>query len=84
MKKLSEMGLQKKKIEEEEKKIKSQLEKVMDEYGIKSIDNEFLRITKVLASTYITLDTKKIDPEIYEQLPKKEVKRKASIRFDIK
>ncbi|MFV1235859.1 hypothetical protein, partial [Klebsiella pneumoniae] len=55
-KNLADMTKQKKKIEADEKKLKGQLEKVMDEYGIKSIDNQFIKITRVKGSSSTSID----------------------------
>ena len=92
MKNLADATIQKKRLEEQEKKFKSQLEKVMDEYGIKSIDNQFLKIIRVAGSEgkqTIDLDKmKKEEPELYDELladyPKTSGARKASVRFDVK
>ena len=92
MQNLSGAIAQKKKLEEQEKKIKSQLEKVMDEYGIKSIDNQFLKITRIAGSAGSkTVDLKKMEqeePELFQELledyPKVSGARKAGIRFDVK
>lgn len=92
MKGLADATIQKKRLEEQEKNFKKQLEKVMDEYGIKSIDNQFLKIIRVAGSEgkkTIDLDKmQKEEPELFEELladyPKISGARKASIRFDVK
>lgn len=92
MKDLADATIQKKRLEEQEKKFKGQLEKVVDEYGIKSIDNQFLKIIRVAGSdgkTTVDLDKmQKEEPELYQELiedyPKTTGKKKASIRFDVK
>ena len=92
MKNLADMSIQKKRLEEAEKKVKGQLEKVMDEYGIKSVDNQFLKIIRVAGSAgkqTIDLDKmQKEEPELYDELladyPKTSGARKASVRFDVK
>lgn len=92
MKGLADATIQKKRLEEQEKNFKKQLEKVMDEYGIKSIDNQFLKIVRVAGSEgkqTIDLDKmQKEEPELFEELladyPKTSGARKASIRFDVK
>ena len=87
---LAEVTKQKKVLEDQEKKVKSQLETLMDEYGIKSLDNQFIKITRVAGSTSTTIDLKKLEteePELYNDLlvdyPKTTVK-KASVRFNVK
>lgn len=92
MKNLSDMTKQKKKIEEQEKLIKANLGKVMDEYGIKSLDNQFLKIIRVAESKgKATVDLDKMqkeEPELFDELikdyPKTAGAKKASIRFDVK
>lgn len=92
MKSLSETVKAKKKLEEDEKKVKKQLEQVMDEYGIKSIDNQYLKIIRVAGSegkTTIDLDAmEKKEPDLFKELladyPKTTGAKKASIRFDVK
>ena len=92
MQNLADMTLQKKRLEEAEKKIKGQLQKVMDEYRIKSIDNQFLRITRVAGSEGTTvLDVDALaekEPKLYKELladyPKISGKKKGSVRFETK
>lgn len=92
MKDLADVTIQKKRYETAEKKFKAQLEKVMDEYGIKSIDNQYLKIIRVAESKgKQTIDVdqlKKEEPDLFNELledyPKTTGAKKASIRFDIK
>lgn len=92
MQNLADMAIQKKRLEDAEKKIKGQLQKVMDEYGIKSIDNQFLRITRVAGSEGTTvLDVDALsekEPKLYKELladyPKISGKKKGSVRFETK
>ena len=92
MKELSNVVSEKKKLEEVEKKAKERLEKIMDEYGIKSIDNEFLRITRIppnAGKTVIDVDKmEKEEPDLFKELledyPKVSGKKKGYVKFDIK
>ncbi len=92
MKGLSDAVKAKKKLEADEKKFKEQLGKVMDEYGIKSVDNQYLRIIRVVGSdgkTTVDIDKmEKEEPELFKELladyPKTTGAKKASIRFDVK
>lgn len=92
MKGLADAVIRKKCLEEQEKNFKEQLKKVMDAYGIKSIDNKFLKIIRVTGSDgKQTIDIDKMqkeEPELYQELledyPKVTGKKKASIRFDVK
>jgi len=92
MQNLADAVKKKKKIEADEKKFKEQLGKVMDEYGIKSLDNQYLKIIRVAGSEgsqTVDLDKMKTEePELYADLlkdyPKTTGAKKASIRFDVK
>lgn len=92
MKGLADAVIRKKCLEEQEKNFKEQLKKVMDAYGIKSIDNKFLKIIRIAGSDgKQTIDIDKMqkeEPELYQELvedyPKVTRKKKASIRFDVK
>lgn len=92
MKGLAETKIEIKRLQDVEKKAKTSLEKVMDEYGIKSIDNKYLKIIRVAGSPAketIDLDRlKKEEPELYEELladyPKKTGGKASSVRFDAK
>ncbi len=92
MKGFANLKVEIKRLQDEEKKVKEQLEQVMDEYSIKSIDNRYVRITRIAPNagkTVIDLDAlKKEEPELYEELladyPKTSGKKAPSIRFDAK
>lgn len=87
---LAELTKQKKALEDQEKKFKEMLEKAMDEYGIKSVENQFIKITWVAGSTSTSIDLKKMEkeePALYAELLAdypKTTARKASVRFDVK
>lgn len=87
---LADITKQKKLIEDQEKKVKADLEKAMDTYGIKSIDNRFLKITKVNGSTSTSIDLKaleKEEPKLYAELLEdypKVTNRKAYLTFKVK
>lgn len=87
---LQQLVNQKKELEKIEKNIKKELEQAMDEHNIKSIDNEFLKITRVEASESVSIDLtamKKKEPDLYDDLMKdypKVTKRKAYVRFTVK
>lgn len=90
MRSLSQVVKEKRKLEEAEKMLKSDLEKAMDQYGIKSIDNEFVKVTWVDASTTTSIDLKKLkekEPDLHEELLEdypKVTTRKAYVRFTVK
>lgn len=91
-KNLAEMVKQKKAFEEKEKEIKEQLEQVMDAYGIKSLENEFIKFTRIAENAgkqTIDVDAmKKKEPNLYEELladyPKTTGKKKAYVKFETK
>lgn len=92
MKSISDLSKQKKSIEDQEKKVKKQLEKVFEEYEIKSLENDYLKITRVEAGADSkTIDLKAFEekePETYKDILKdypKIVKGKSAyIRFNVK
>lgn len=89
---LADAVKQKKLIEDQEKKVKEQLEKVMDEYGIKSLENDFIKFTRVAENPgkqTIDIDKmKKEEPNLYDELledyPKVTGKKKAYVMFKVK
>ena len=89
---LADVTKQKKALEDQEKKVKSQLEKLTDEYGIKSLDNQFIKIIRIDANPgKQTIDVDKLlkeEPELHAELladyPKTSGAKKAYIRFDVK
>lgn len=79
-----------KEMQEKQKALKADLESAMNEYEIKSIDNEYLKITRVEESTSTSIDLKalqKKEPALYGELledyPKVTVK-KAHVRITVK
>ena len=91
-KQLAELSIAKKKILEKEKEIKDEMKKAMEEYNIKSIDNEHIRITHVAeGKPSVKLDLKsfeKDDSMLYNQLldkyPKHVKGRSSYIMFKVK
>lgn len=92
MKSIADLSKQKKAIEDQEKKLKAQLEKVFEEHGIKSLENDYLKITRVAAGAdSVTIDLKAFEekePETFKDILKdypKKVKGKAGyIKFSVK
>lgn len=89
---LAEVTKRKKALEDQGKEAKSQLEKLMDEYGIKSIDNQFIKVTRVDANPgKQTIDFEKLskeEPELHAELladyPKTTGAKKAYVTFKVK
>lgn len=92
MENLANTTLEIKRLQDDQKKAKAVIGKAMDEYGIKSIDNKFVKIIRVAGSDgkeTIDLDAlKKEEPELYEELladyPTITGKKAPSVRFDVK
>lgn len=89
---LAEVTKQKKALEDQEKKVKAELEKLMDEYEIKSLDNQFIKITRVAANPgKQTIDIDKLlekEPKLHAELladyPKTTGAKKAYVTFKVK
>ena len=77
-------------LEETKKKARAELQEAMEYYNIRSIDNDYLKITLVSPSTSITIDTlalRAADPDLYDKLIerfKKVTDRRASLRVKVK
>ena len=71
-KQLAELSIAKKKLMEKEKEIKEQMKGAMEEYDIKSIDNEHIRISYVAEgkpSVKVDLNSlEKDDSSLYKEL----------------
>lgn len=89
-KQLADITKTKKQIEDQEKKVKADLEKAMDAYDIKSIDNQFLKITRVNGSTSTSIDLKALEekePKLYGELLEdypKVTTKKSYLTFKVK
>jgi len=90
MQSIALLDKQEKELAAKNKQMKAELEKAMNEYNIKSIDNEFLKITRVEESKSTSIDLKKLqkqEPALYGELledyPKVTV-RKAHVKFAVK
>lgn len=60
-------------IEMTKKEIKEQLKKVMEEHGITTFENEYIKVSYKKASTRTTVDSKKLKeelPKIYQEYTK--------------
>lgn len=79
-----------KELEKQDDILKKTLLENMKEYGIKTIDNDFIKVSVVAGSESITIDLKELEkqePETYEDILKdypKVVKRKESVRITVK
>lgn len=89
-KQLAELTKTKKQLEEQEKKVKANLEKGMDLYEIKSFENQYIKITRVNGSTSTSIDLKELEkeePKLYGELLEdypKVTNRKSYVKFQVK
>ncbi|WP_312753723.1 hypothetical protein [Rummeliibacillus suwonensis] len=81
---------QEKEIKEKTKALKEELGAAMDKFGIKSIDNDLLKITRTTGSTSKSLDTTKLkneEPKLFAELLEdypKITQRSASLTIKVK
>lgn len=66
IKSIAALTLQKKKIEDQEKKMKEQLQKAMEKYGVKSFENETVKFTYVTPTVENRLDSKALKADLPE------------------
>lgn len=88
--KLAEFKKAKEELEQQETKLKADLEKAMQEHGIKSFSNDYVTLSFVEASSSESIDLKamqKKEPKLYEELLadyKKVTNKKAYVRITVK
>ena len=70
IKSIAALTLQKKQIEEREKKMKEQLQKAMEKYGVKSFENETVKFTYVAPTVENRLDSKALKVDLPEVVAK--------------
>lgn len=86
MQQISAISKQKKELEDKEKEVRAALEAAMGQFGIKSFENDILKVTYVAPTTKTTIDSKalkKDKPDIYEKYAKTS-NVKASVRITVK
>ena len=90
MQHLAEVSKEKKRLDAIDKDNKQRLEQLMEEYGIKSFDNDFVKIAYVEPTESISVDIKlleKKEPELHQELLEdypKVTKRKGYARITAK
>lgn len=90
MKNLSDLKKEQDRLAEIEKNFRTELQTVMDEYGIVSFKNDYVTISQVKGSTTVSIDLKtleKEEPQLYADLLKdypKETVKKDSVRILVK
>jgi len=70
---IASIAKEKAKLEDEDKKMREELEKAMSAYGVTNFENEFVKITHIDPTTKTTIDSKKLKqelPDIYSQYSK--------------
>jgi hypothetical protein len=83
---ITEINLQKKKLDEQEKLMRQKLLEAMETYGIKKFENEHIAFTYVAPTTKITIDSTKLKkkyPDIAEECSKVS-NVSASVRISVK
>lgn len=83
---ITDITVQKKKLEEQEKLMKKKLQEAMEQHGIKSFENEHVKFLYVAPTTKTTIDSKKLKeelPEIAQQYSKVS-SVSASVRITVK
>ena len=87
---LAEVSRRKKLLDQQEKEIKARLLPLMEEHGVKSIDNDIIQITYVGGTESVAIDTSALraeEPDLYNELMEKynkRTKRSAYLRFKAK
>jgi hypothetical protein len=88
--KIVEYNKLKAELEAKEKEFRNQLEKAMDEYGIKSFSNDLISITRIEEKTSETINVKELEekaPATFKKLIEKYKKithTKAYVRISVK
>ena len=70
---IANIAKEKARLEDEDKKMREELEKAMGAYGVTTFENEFVKITHVDPTTKTSVDSKKLKkelPDIYQQYSK--------------
>lgn len=83
---IADIASKKKELEDQDKKMREQLEAAMEQYNIKSFENELVKITYVEPTTKTTVDSKKLKekhPDIYIECSKVSA-IKGSVRITVK
>jgi len=86
IKSIANICTMKKKLDEDEKQLKEKLKAAMEINGVKSFDNEVLKITYIAATTSTSVDSKKLKanyPEIYKTCSKPSSKS-AYVKVEVK
>lgn len=83
---ITDINIQKKKLDEQEKLMRSKLLEAMETYGVKKFENEYIAFTYVAPTTKTTIDSTKLKkkyPDIAEECSKVS-NVSASVRITVK
>lgn len=86
IKKIADICTAKKQLEAQEKELKDKLKEAMEHYGVKSLNNDILKITYIAATTANSIDSsklKKMHPDIAAECTKTSNKS-AYIKVEVK
>jgi len=86
IKRIADICTAKKQLEEQEKELKDKLKEAMEQFGVKSLDNDVLKITYIAATTANSIDSaklKKLHPDIAAECTKTSAKS-AYIKVEVK
>lgn len=86
IKQIADICTAKKQLEEQEKVLKDKLKEAMEQFGVKSLDNDILKITYIAATTANSIDSaklKKLHPDIAAECTKTSAKS-AYIKVEVK
>ena len=86
MQNIAALDKQKKQLEAQDKVVRQELQKLMDEHGIKKFENEILAITYVEPTTRTTIDSARLKKELPAVAEKysKISQVKSSVRIEVK
>lgn len=86
MQTIVDLDHRKKQLEAKDKEVRGQLQKVMDEFGIKKFENDLLKITFIEPSTRKTIDFKRLKEDLPAVAEKytKVTKVSGSVRIEVK
>lgn len=86
IKAMADMLQQKKALEEKEKEVRKQLVDAMDAYGVKSFENDLLKVTYIAPTTKTTVDSKALKKDLPDTYAKysKTSNVSASVRIALK
>ena len=83
---IADIASKKKELEEQDKKMREQLEAAMEQYNIKSFENDLVKITYTEPSKRISVDSAKLKknyPDVYDECSKTS-DVKGSVRITVK